>query len=239
IATRATAGGGIGVAGASATSDIDYKTIATIGKTADVLAGDKLTVTGESKTNQSANAHASGLGFGADGHAHATTNVGNGPTTVEVQTAAALTGRAVELSAKVTKLFAHAHSEAYGAGVYSEGIDTANVDIHAANKVIVHDHAAVTGYEGVDFLLKFDGVDTESNSFARSTGLFGYVSSDSTNDTHMDSSVMGEGLALVTAGPRDEIGHLAFNVDTSNGSVSANNPHDSSKRSLAAGGDDG
>jgi hypothetical protein len=239
ISTRATGGGAVGVASASATSDIDYKTIATVNKNADVLAGDTLTVSGESRTSQSANAHASGLGFGADGHAHATTNIGSGATTVEVDPAAALTGRAVVLSAKVTKLYAHAHSEAYGAGVYSEGIDTANVDIHAANNVTVHDHAAVTGYEGVDFITKFDNVDTESNSFARSTGLFGYVSSDSTNDTHMDSSVKGWALALVTAGPRDETGHLAFNVDTSNGAVSANNPHDSSKRSLAAGGDDG
>src|SRR5262249_40291322 len=94
--------------------------------------------------------------------------------------------------------------------------------------------------------------------FARATGLFGFVDSNANNTTHLDAAVTGASLAKVTAGPRDlgiasttwdsanptlaNIGsydHLAFAIDMTNGSISPRHHSDSSKRSLAAGGDNG
>jgi hypothetical protein len=256
-ATRSSTGGVVSGAGAHVHSTILYTTKATINSGGDVLAAGAAQMIADTKTSQTGNAHASGIGFGGDGHSDVTLNVGgdgmNGHpppslSQVEVGSAAALTGSKAQLSATVSQLNVQSHAEGYGAGFVAIGTGSADDELHTANKVLLDSNAAVTGYEGVDFRVKYDGVNTDAFSFARATGLFGVVHSDATNNTHFDSEVTGTAGAFVTAGPRDPadpaavatgLDHLAFYIDTSNGSVSVTAHHDSSKRSLATGGDDG
>src|SRR5262249_17029058 len=133
-----------------------------------------------------------------------------------------------------------------------------NIDIHTNNNVLLDGSAAVTGYEGVDFRTRFDGVDTHATSFARATGLFGFVDSNANNTTHLDAAVTGAALARVPAGPRHRgLASAAGDAgapkrantaspapppsptDRPTGATSARHDSDSSKRSLAAGGDNG
>jgi hypothetical protein len=120
--------------------------------------------------------------------------------------------------------------------------------VRALDEVNLRGSGAVTGYEGVDFITRFEGVTTVADSFARATGLFGFVSADSVNKTYLDSTILGEAGAVVTAGPRDPndpaladvagYDHLAFYVSTENGSISVTAPTDTSLRSLAVDGSD-
>ena len=242
-ATRSITGGFVGAAVANANSSITYATTATIKDAADILAGETAQVTATSSASQSVNAEALGIGFGGDGNAHARGDVPSGTTQAEVGTAAVLSGRTILISATTPQLYDHVSGDGRGGGFVAIGTASGDIDIHTVNHVLIDGSAAVTGYEGVDFRTRFDGVDTLSHTFARATGLFGHVSSDANNSTHMDSSVTGTGAALVTAGPREGVtagyDHLAFYVDTSNGSISASHTSDSSKRSLATGGDNG
>ena len=102
----------------------------------------------------------------------------------------------------------------------------------------------------MDLIASFDDVDTDANSFSRSTGLFGWVSSTANNITGLANTVTGAADALVTAGPRldsdtalktrGESDHLAFLVNTDNGPTSARTARArTSKRSLASGGSHG
>ena len=97
----------------------------------------------------------------------------------------------------VRGLHVTAHSESYGAGFYSEGIDSANMEISAHNNVYVRGGAQITGLEGVDAFATYDtsgsGHDTDADSFARSTGLFGYVSADAKNNTDLYNTVQFDG----------------------------------------------
>ncbi|WP_456654689.1 hypothetical protein [Bradyrhizobium sp. JR3.5] len=271
-ATRSITGGFVGVANATANSTIDYTTSATVKANADVLAGNTINVAADTKigdpntgSGQSTNAYASGIGLGGDGHANANNTIGHvnpdnsispSHTTVDVANAASLSARAVRVAATVSRVNSVAHSEGYGAGFVAIGSGNSNINAVMANKVSLDTAAAVTGYEGVDFIANYDHIYTEANAFGRATGLFGDVHGDSVNNTRFDSQIFGAkgsqpGVtgAIVTAGPRDPsdpllpgdggyTDHLAFRVTTANGTdIKITAPHDSSKRSLATGGD--
>src|SRR5262249_45367010 len=145
---------------------------------ADVLARAAVKVVADSSTVQSTNASASGIGLGGDGNADATSRISSGTTQAEAASAAALAGRSALVAATVPELNVRADADGRGAGFVAIGTAGGTVDIHAANNVLLDDHAAVTGYEGVDFRTRFDGVDTLAKTFARATGLFGHVGSD-------------------------------------------------------------
>jgi Ca2+-binding RTX toxin-like protein len=203
-------------------------------------------------------APARALGFGAHGRSNAVTRVGDsnvatmeGATTVvAIGASANVTGLTVALRALVPSLVATANSESYGAGFYSEGIDDATAQVDATTNVTIGANAAVTGYEGVDLQTRYGSVHTFADSFARSTGLFGYVDADGRNTTNLDSTVTGAAGALVTAGPGPraasgtnlrtsaQSNHLAFYVDTQNGALFAGSDGHVSRRSLAAGSGD-
>ncbi|MGH3050680.1 MAG: beta strand repeat-containing protein, partial [Gaiellaceae bacterium] len=275
---NASAGGGIGVANArDVTVEVDYDTEVGLGSQSAVVAGGNVVVAALTGTSVDANAHASGAGFGADGHSTAKAYVGHngdGLTQAQIGSGASLVGETASVSARVDDvcvggtgagctggytvagLSTNAHSESYGAGFYSEGIDSADTEVgnsdstnphQVANRVILNgSDAIVTGLQGVDFLATFNDVKTFASSFARASGLFGYVSASVTNNTDLDTSVEGDATALVTAGPRLPGGPLtgnlpltrvAFYVDTDNTNVSADDSAHVSKRSLAGGGD--
>ena len=264
---RATGGGGIGVANAEdSTVNLDYKTTARVHDNADVLAGGHFSLSARTATDATANGYASGLGFGADGHSNGDAFVGkagNGATT-EVSfgdnssviansvAASSIVGAVDTGDYVVSGLHVNGHSESYGAGLYSEGIDEAHAETSADNNVLISAHAQITGLEGVDLKTRYEDVHTFADSFARSTGLFGYVSADATNNTDLRSKVDGADDAQVTAGPRDNAGplahpsdtgynHLAFLIDQTNEgfppSSAGANGH-VSRRSLAAGSGD-
>ena len=209
---NAKAGAGIAVANAeSGTILVDYATTATVGAGASVVASDTVDVEASSSTNAQQDSVASGLGFGADGRSDAIAKVGEsgvtdkqGATTqVEIGAGATVTARSVALRALVPEMTVKATSKSYGAGFYSEGVDEATVEITSNAKVLLDAGAIVTGLEGVDLQATYESVDTNADSFARSTGLFGYVHAVATNDTNLASSVSGASGALVTAGARD------------------------------------
>ncbi|HMC70300.1 MAG TPA: hypothetical protein VKJ07_14185, partial [Mycobacteriales bacterium] len=86
------------------------------------------------------------------------------------------------------------------------------------------------------------------DSYARSSGLFGDVNANAHNNTSLSSLVSTAAGALITAGPRiatssltqlGALDHLALYVDTTNGPISTHTHAHASKRSLAAGGDNG
>ena len=257
--TRSITGGFVGVANARADSTLSYTTSATVKDTANILAGNLIQVNADTQIDQNTNAYASGIGLGGDGHAHADNFVnslavpGLSDTTALIGDVASLSGRSVRVGATTSKLGSSAHSEGYGAGFVAIGSGNSDVEITSHNKVSLGTNAAVTGYEGVDFIANYANVNTDANAFGRATGLFGAVHGDGTNNTHFDTLVFGAaggtgGHAVVTAGPRDTANtallqdggpQLAFRVATTNGAVNVTTHHDSSKRSLAIGGDGG
>ena len=195
--TVARAGGGIGIANAESTTiDLEYNTRATLQSGAEVFATGAVAIGATSAVNIKTDADASGIGLGADGRADAFSYVGRGSrdalTETELQTGSRITGDSVRLGADVTQMFVRAESESKGGGFYSEGIDDAEVDVEAENKITLRRGATVYGLEGVDFVAKFAGVDTYADSFARSTGLFGWVSADATNNTDLTTTILGE-----------------------------------------------
>ena len=248
---KANAGGGIGIANAeSATINVGYSTLATVNDHSGVLAAGNVLIAADSKTNGTSTARATGGGFGADAHSEADYYVNNSPTTVEIGDHATVLGDATRLVATISQMTISADSRSDGYGFYSEGIDHANVSVTAPISVLIDDSAAVTGWEGVDLIARYDGGNTSAHSFARSTGLFGYVSGNANNTTNESTMVSGAPHALITAGARDPANtflaqpsgfdNLTLFVDTTLGATHVvNSSGDSSKRSLAAGGDNG
>jgi len=255
--TRARGGGGIGVANAEDTQVyVAYTTTSKLMDGAEVFATGAVAITASSAANITADSDASGLGFGADGHSAARAKVGDGAgdatTQVELHTGSRVTGNSVKLAANVSQMVVHAHSESKGAGFYSEGIDRAEVEVGADNKIDLDRGATVYGLEGVDFIAKYAGVDTNSDSYARSTGLFGYVDADATNNTDLRTTVTGQAYTsaadhgLVIAGPRatgdpnltpddGTYTRLAFRIDAPKATGSIYSNGHVSRRSLAAG----
>jgi hypothetical protein len=253
-ATQSFTGGVIGSADAHVQSTIGYTTDATVKDDADVLAGGAVQVTATSSTSQTTNAHASGIGWGGNGSAEATSTINSSPTKVEVGNSSTVTGRTVLLSATVPHLYVDAHSEGYGAGVVSFGRGTSNVNVTVPVQIRLDSNGAVTGYEGVDFVTKYGTNDpkdfhTQASSLGRSSGLFGEVEANSTNNTYLETQpamapIICAAGSTVTAGPRDPsdpaaaatgLDHLALYIDTTNGDISDHSaPHSPQRRSLAA-----
>ena len=115
----------------------------------------------------------------------------------------------------------------------------------------------MTGLEGVDVIARVRPsgsptgptgsgaiIKTRTDSFARATGLFGYVRANSENDTTLTNEFDAAFGALIVAGPRAPAplqtsglsSHLAFLVDLRNASVSVERKAAVSKRALAGGG---
>ncbi|MCK5712105.1 MAG: hypothetical protein KAI25_05275, partial [Hyphomicrobiaceae bacterium] len=250
INSRADTGGFVGVANADANSTLAYSTTATVKDGAEVLAGDTAHVTTESRAVQYATGKGIGIGFGGDGDADATANISSALTQVEIAANAALFGREVELSALVPQMIVRADADGRGGGFVAIGGAEADVSINTDNNILLGGNSSVTGFEGVDFLAKFSGVNTFAKAFARATGLFGHVDADADNTTRLDTLVSGAAGALVTAGPREdtetsletsgESDHLAFFVDVNNviGPNDVDEDATVSRRSLATGGAD-
>ena len=256
-ASTAATGGVAGIAPAESDLTIGYTTKATIEAAADLFAAGAVRITGDTKTSQTAKAIANGIGLGGDANALSTANA-SGTTEVDIGNAASVIGNTVLIAATVSIYTVDATADGRGAGFVAVGTADADITDNLTNKVDLAANAAVTGYEGVDFRTRFDAVHVVSHTFSRATGLFGVVHSESTNSSTLTSEFDGAGAALVTAGPRDtaiagdwdpiarklmnlgSLNHLALFADTSNGpSITLRREADSSKRSLATGGDNG
>ena len=87
-----------------------------------------------------------------------------------------------------------AKGDARGSGFYAEGKDHSKVDATLTTKVLIGAGAVVTGLEGVDVMARVRPsgsptgatgtgaiIKTRTDSFARATGLFGYVRANSEN----------------------------------------------------------
>jgi hypothetical protein len=276
--SRARAAGGIGLADAEDTKiHLDYAGKAYLGAGADVLVGGAAVIDAVSSVLLDSNSYASGLGFGADGESRARTEVGSAsnPSVNEASlganaslfaTSVSITARLANISgcarsqdwgcsATNDRLFralrAISHSESYGAGFYSEGNDEAYTEVFIDSRVTISTGVQLTGLEGVDLIATFEGtMRTDADSFARSTGLFGYVDADANSTVRLRSSVnsgAGDPRTRITAGPRDTANgflrhpgttRLALYVSATQGSVSHSVNGHVSKRSLAAGGGD-
>ena len=251
VSTRSKAGGALGLADAESKTSMNYTTKATVSGNADLLVSGHVNIHADTRTTAKSHSYASGKGFGGDGESFNYISLGSGSalTQAEIKQGAILTANTLSASATVSRLRLLADGKAYGAGFYSKGEDDSDVSVNAHNNVLLGQNALVTGLEGVDFRARFSGVDTDANSFARSTGFLGWVSADANNTTILTNQVTGVSDTLVTAGPRDnadpnllhpaESSHLAFYVDTDNGSVDVDRRARTSKRSLASGGSHG
>ncbi|MBK5565795.1 LEPR-XLL domain-containing protein [Ensifer sp. SSB1] len=263
--SHASAGGAVGVASPTTVVWIEYNSAATIGADAIVVAGELAKLAAYSEAGVSANATGSGIGFGGDGDAVTHVYIGiadPNPDPDQADTIATLGDRAVlsakraVASAKVGRFDIFSGSDGRGAGFYGEGQAESTLTARPKAEVHINADSELTGWEGVDLVTRYDNVKTHAKSYARATGLFGFVDSDAHNDTDVASKIFGAAGALVTAGPRDNgdavLGHpdypqepaasnehLALYASTVNGSISQTDDADYSKRSLAAGGSDG
>src|SRR5262249_48167162 len=124
--TRSITGAFAAAALANATTNLNYTVTSTVKANADVLAGNAIRVTADTRLAQNATANASGLGFGGDANAQSHTNVafGGSPSSLvqaEVQNAAALTARTVLVAATVSEMHAKTVADGRGAGFIAIG----------------------------------------------------------------------------------------------------------------------
>jgi hypothetical protein len=240
------------------TNDLKFAAVASIGQNAVVRAINGLArVDANASVSITGKSTGSGIGFGGDASADVQIDVASSKSEVVIGQNAILEGNQVLLSATMDKFYARVEADGRGAGFYGEGTAYAALYADIDLTIDLKAGAQVTGWEGVDFITRFDNVDTLTKTFSRSTGLFGYVDSTTRADIRLDSAVLGAGGALVTAGPRPRSGevsgdpmghptgtgiptgneeHLAFYVSTDNGSISNEVRASTSKRSLALGG---
>jgi hypothetical protein len=268
---RAQAKGGISIANSEDIDvRVDFDNRAYVGANADVLAGDTIEILAHSAADVVVRAWASGAGFGADGRSRSRGWVGKdggADTTVQVLGNASLVANRVNLGARVSNLCVSktlasttatctggtrvsglridSRSESYGAGFYGEGLDDAYADADLDTGVTIAAGAQITGWEGVAVLVRHDDVSTYAKSFARATGLFGYVDADSNNTTDLASTFSAAATARITAGPgtiapTGGYTRLAYLVDVTNDvpNDAVRQDADVSRRALAAGGAD-
>ncbi|WP_206521912.1 hypothetical protein [Mesorhizobium sp. M7A.F.Ca.CA.004.04.1.1] len=265
-ASQSSAGGAVGLADPTTDVRIEYNTVSTIGSNAIVLAGQLAKATANASVDVTAKSTASGIGFGGDGDAITHVNIGSpdvdpdadqADAIVSLAANAVLSARRTSLAARVDNFHVFSGSDGRGAGFYGEGEAESTITARPDAQVRINAGADLTGWEGVDLITRYDNVDTHAKSYARSTGLFGFVDSDAHNDTDVSSEIFGAAGALVTAGPRDNsdvvLGHpdypqepgssaehLALFASTVNGpNIAQTDNADDSKRSLAAGGSSG
>jgi hypothetical protein len=256
--SRSRSGGFVGVAEGDARVRLNYSTTATIKSNADVVIGGRASLVTNAGGNADANAYASGIGAGGDGGSHTEAFFDTALSQATLGSGASLIAKSASLKAQTTGLRMFAHGEAYGAGFYAEGTDDSYVGGTSTTKAVIETNALLTGLEGVDLIARVDQVNARVESFARSTGLFGYVRARGQNDSIVHANVEGAiggplrqpptGLpnpgALVTAGPRAGVeptdpiasARLALFVDTKLGTVDQSRSARVSRRSLAAGG---
>ncbi len=249
VSTHSNAGGFVGLADATSDSNMSYTTTATVKEGANVAVGGHADIDAGSRTRADSYSYASGIGAGGDGESQNDIDYTSALTQAEVAQNAIVTARTLAMNANTTRIKLTSDGQAYGAGIYSEGEDDSDVSISAQSNVVIGANAELTGIEGVDLIAGFSGVDTHAESFARSTGLFGWVSADANNDTTITSQVSGAAGARVIAGPRDpsdpnlqdsgESTHLALFASVDNGSSDVTRKANTSKRSLAGGGSHG
>ncbi len=249
-------GGFVGAADADSRVHVNYTTKASVMGSADVLVDGTAKVWTDARTDAYSNAHASGIGAGGDGQSNAEAYADTGLSQAEILSGASLVAREVSFKAGLSLLRLKAHGEAYGAGFYAEGEDDSNVGGNIDANVVLGSDVLVTGLEGVDLISSISGVNTRAESFARATGLFGWVSADGNNYTDIDGKVDGAAGgplrttpvsgAVVTAGPRpvdtgdilaepSESDHLALYINTKLGSVDQSRSAHVSRRALAGG----
>ena len=255
--SKTTTGGGIGIARAKAKIDGDFTSAVAVSDNAVILAGDLISATSDGAMTGRAKARGTGIGFGGDGDADADFFMSNVDMGVSVGANAIVEGNEVSLVSNATGTDVQADADGRGAGFYAEGTSDAKATYKVVSDVSIASGAEITGWEGVDFRAIVTGNEIETDAFARSTGLFGYVRADTNRDlsgpnVDVSAQVVGAGGALVTAGPRDESAsgdlagydydqapfgeqRLAFLVTTV--ATGNSNPQDAdvSRRSLAAG----
>ncbi|MCB9929003.1 MAG: hypothetical protein H6844_06280 [Alphaproteobacteria bacterium] len=264
-AASSSTGGFVGVADADSRVNVDYNVDAKVGDNAVVLVGKLASILAAGGVIGTSSATGRGVGFGGDAEAYseyvtdsakADATVGSGAKLEALEvilsstvgdTASGQDARAVNISAT---------TDARAGGFYSEATADSITKYIADNTVAIKGNAEVTGFEGVDLIATFDDVRTHAKAYTRSTGLFGYVSSDATNEQDLTNFIDGDSGALVTAGPRIELPNtdsettelaqfdnakfrLALYGTTENGTnLTYSNDASHSKRSLAAGGSD-
>ncbi|WP_294608493.1 hypothetical protein [uncultured Roseovarius sp.] len=263
-------GGFVGVADADSRINLDYNVDATIGNDAVVLVGNLAKLAASGAVRGKSTSTARGNGFGGDGEGRSDFITDSAHADVSIGERANLEAQEVILKSTVGDVNDNnaswatnitADSDARGGGFYSEGTADATAKYQADNVITVSADAEVTGYRGVDFITSFDDVRTKASAYSRSSGLFGYVSSDTTVQQDLTGLVTGVDNAEIIAGPRIELVtpglanpdgeftelsqfnnakfRLAFYVSTVNGGhTSVDNNARHSKRSLAAGGSD-
>ncbi|HEY3484752.1 MAG TPA: hypothetical protein VGK49_05170, partial [Ilumatobacteraceae bacterium] len=239
---RGFAGGLLGIGLSDSVVQVDFDTTAAVKSSGLVLAGGVANVTAESWIDIASTSWASGVGLGADGDSEAKAIVDTSNTIAEVGSSAKLEALRTFVKALVPKLHVYADSESYGTGFYGQAIDDATSRANVPAKVLIGGSAAVTGYEGVDLQTRYADVNMYGDSFARSTGLFGYVDADTFTQADMPATIDAAQFALISAGPRDQsevlhgLDHVALYVTTLNGSMTIHDDAHVSRRSLAAGG---
>ena len=244
-----------GAADADSQINVDYLTAASVQSNADILAGGLVTIgadTGTTVSQNESDARGGGFALNGRGDARALTRVGHSggaETKAELGSNATIEASRTLLQATGSRLFLRADADGRGAGLRARGDGESEVSTEASARVVIGSGAKLTGIEGVDLIINWRDVNTHSEAFSRSSGLFGRVDSDATNNTNLTSEVSGASGATVSAGPRrssgDGLAHpagfpnLAFYIDVENGpNLTANARAHHSKRSLAKGGSD-
>jgi hypothetical protein len=271
---RAEAGGFAADVRANMSSALTYSTKANLRSGAKIVADGHVGVTSDARIDVSVKSWADGRGFGGGGYADTNVTVTDGSSSrVDIGENAIVIGRTVALRALTTQLSIYAEAKGYGAGFVGVSKNNANIKIGDSDTAAgVQTHvelgsgSRVTGYDGVDMVSRFSGVDTYADTFGQVTGLFGYVEANANNDTTLKSFVVADPRdsaskprALVTAGPRlltdpnlahptdptpglgadGQLARLALYVQATNGINRIGRDADTSKRALAGGGSSG
>ncbi|MBD2516808.1 DUF4347 domain-containing protein [Nostoc sp. FACHB-973] len=165
VSATAEGGGAISAAVADTSTQVDYKTQAKVGQNANITAGNLVNIHTDAATTASSNskALAVAIGAGADADKEDDSNFPGGVrvgkstgaiSEVEIGQGAIVTGEAVDIDAKVSRMKATATAETLAVSPILLGVATAfsdaEIDIDSDANVAIKSNAQIAGNQGVD-----------------------------------------------------------------------------------------
>ncbi|WP_392533892.1 DUF4347 domain-containing protein [Nostoc sp. C117] len=165
VSATAEGGGAISAAVADTSAQVDYKTQAKVGGNANITAGNLVNIHTDAATTASSNSKTKAIAIGAGADADKEDNsdfpggVRVGKSTgaiseVEIGQGAIVTGEAVNIDAKVSRMKATATAESLAVSPILLGVATAfsdaEIDIDSDANVAIKSNAEIAGNQGVD-----------------------------------------------------------------------------------------
>ncbi|MBD2412394.1 hypothetical protein FACHB389_10860 [Nostoc calcicola FACHB-389] len=230
VAVTATAegGGAISAAIADTSAQVDYKTQAKVGENANITAGNLVNIHTDAATTASSNSKTKAIAIGAGADADKEDNsdfpggVRVGKSTgaiseVEIGQGAIVTGEAVNIDAKVSRMKATATAESLAVSPILLGVATAfsdaDIEIDSDANVTIKTDAEIAGNQGVDIQARHgdqgdsDTANTENFEIKRKAGRLAVAlippqEARALGTDNISSTVNAEAGATISAGAR-------------------------------------